>query len=106
MKPYFLFEGVALYVAGIHILDVLYKRVRELNVVTVSNRLATDTVTHRNKVVDVISVDVYTGEIFYNPTKSVILAIGGCQGLYSLNSGTAELTCDGVSIALRGGAGI
>ena len=104
MKPYFLFEGVALYIAGIHILDLLYKKARELNVDTVSNRIVTDVVTHQDKVVGVISVDVYTGEIFYNPTKAVVLATGGCQGLYDLNSGTTGLTCDGISIALRAGA--
>jgi len=106
MKPYFLLEGVALFVAGTHILDILYRRARELGAEAIGNRIVTDIVTYKNHVAGVVSIDVYTGEMFYNSAKAVIIATGGCQGLYSLNSGTAELTCDGISMALRAGAEI
>lgn len=106
MKPYFIYEGVALYFAGVHILDALYKKAKSLDVTSISNRMVTDIVTWNGMVAGVIGIDVYSGEIFYNPAKAVVIATGGCQGMYELNTGTSELTCDGIGMALRAGAEI
>jgi succinate dehydrogenase/fumarate reductase flavoprotein subunit len=106
LKPTTISGEDALFVTGVHILDVLYRRAKELDVDMISDRIVTDIVTKRGGVAGVISIDVYSGNIFFNPSKAVIIATGGCHGIYEINSGPSELTGDGIAMALRAGVEI
>ena len=66
--------------------------------------LVTDLMLNDGVVAGIAGVDQRSGEIVALNTKTVVLATGGAMMIYPLQTAPEELTGDGHSFALRGGA--
>lgn len=91
-------------VFGSDILDVLYRRAKELGVVFMQDTMFTDLIVEDQKVCGVVCVELLSGEIRAIPSRTVILCTGGAHNLFAENSGSSDLCGEGQAAALRAGA--
>ncbi len=91
-------------VFGSDILDVLYKKARELGVTFLQDTMFTDLIVKDGQVCGVVCVDLAEGGILAVPSKAVVLATGGAHNIFPENSGSTDLCGEGQAAALRAGA--
>lgn len=89
---------------GQEIMKALLNGLKKYEVQKFSNIMVLDLLTSEGGVAGAIGLKVDTGKIILFKAKSVVLATGGAHQLYEKNSGSKEMTGDGIAMAYRAGA--
>jgi succinate dehydrogenase/fumarate reductase flavoprotein subunit len=93
-----------IWVSGMELMQTLRKILVRNEVKVREEFLATDLLLNDSVVAGLAGIDQRTGDIVALNAKSVVLATGGGMMIYPLQTAPEELTGDGHSLALRGGA--
>jgi succinate dehydrogenase/fumarate reductase flavoprotein subunit len=97
-------EGRTIYATGRGIIDACMLELKEhKNVEFLENTFLTNILTENKRVTGAIGIDVATGDIILFKTKAIVLATGGWHKMYGLNTGSTEMSGDGVAAALKAG---
>jgi succinate dehydrogenase/fumarate reductase flavoprotein subunit len=92
------------WVSGMELMQTLRKFLVRHQVKVREEFFATDLLLNDGVVAGVAGIDQRTGDIAALNAKAVVLATGGAMMVYPLQTAPEELTGDGHSLALRGGA--
>jgi succinate dehydrogenase/fumarate reductase flavoprotein subunit len=92
------------WVSGMELMQTLRKSLIRHDVKVREEFFATDLLLNDGVVAGLAGVDQRTGDIAALNAKAVVLATGGAMMVYPLQTAPEELTGDGHSLALRGGA--
>ncbi len=87
------------------ILGALRRGFREASDAQVlEDAMVVDLLTHEGRVAGAVALDLRYGELILIRARAVVLATGGWQSAWLLNSATPDLTGDGAAMAYRAGA--
>jgi len=89
--------------AGTLWVAAIRKKVKELDIPLLEDCMVVDLLISNERIAGVIAVDLKSGETLLIRCKAIILATGGWHGAYSFNTGTYDLTGDGVAMAYHAG---
>ena len=92
------------WVSGMELMQTLKKLLIRQQVKVREEFFATDLMLNDGVVAGIVGIDQRSGEIVALNAKTVVLATGGAMMIYPLQTAPEELTGDGHSLALRGGA--
>jgi succinate dehydrogenase/fumarate reductase flavoprotein subunit len=92
------------WVSGMELMQTLRKLLIRHDVKVREEFFATDLLLNDGVVAGLAGIDQRTGDIAALSAKTVVLATGGAMMVYPLQTAPEELTGDGHSLALRGGA--
>ena len=98
-----------IYMRGIEtsskeILGALRRGFRETTTDVLEDAMVVDLLTNEGRISGALALDLRYGELVLIKTKAVVLATGGWQSAWLLNSATPDLTGDGAAMAFRAGA--
>ena len=96
----------AIITTGMSICGALRKGIAERgeSVSLLDNVMAIDLLTHGDRVVGALVLELVSGDLIAIQAKATILATGGWHQAYSFNAGPDEATGDGQAMAYRAGA--
>lgn len=97
-------EERAIFTTGTAIMDVLFKRAKEMGIEMISDTMVIDILTKKGRVTGALALDIPMGEFIAFKAKAIILATGGWHKAYWPNAGSRELSGDGIAAAYRVGA--
>lgn len=98
--PVYAREGRA---GGVDYRRVLPSQIRSRGIKTISDLMVTDLLKADHTAVGAVGVDIREGHFVVIKAKAVILATGGCMGIYRFTATSPTLVGDGYAMALRAG---
>lgn len=98
--PVYAREGRA---GGVDYRRVLPNQIRLRRIKTVSDLMVIDMLKVDNTAVGAVGVDIREGNFVVIKAKTIILATGGCMGIYRFTTTSPTLVGDGYSMAFRAG---
>lgn len=94
------------YSSGRAFVAALHKGLRSRSVPVLEHVMVTDLLVENGQVAGVLALDMTRGELVPLGAKAVVLATGGCMGVYPVRTAPQELTGDGHAMAWRAGASL
>lgn len=98
-----------IYMRGIltsskEILGALRRGFRQSGAEVIEDAMVVDLLTSNGRIAGAVALDLRYGHLILVKAKAVVLATGGWQSAWPLNSATPDLTGDGSAMAFRAGA--
>lgn len=90
--------------AGTYWVAAIRKKVKELKIPMLEDIMLIDLLIREGRIAGAIALNIKSGETILIKCKAIILATGGWHRAYSFNTGSYDLTGDGIGIAYRAGA--
>lgn len=90
--------------AGVLWVRAIRKKVKELKTLILEDTMVVDLLVSDGRIAGAVALDIKTGETILIKCKGIVLATGGWHAAYPFNSGSYDLTGDGVAMAYRAGA--
>lgn len=90
-------------IPGNILMPILKREVEKRGVNVIEDTMVTNLLTNGGRVVGAAALDIQNGEFIVFKAKAVIMATGGCMGIYPFTTAPEELTGDGYAIAYRAG---
>ncbi len=91
-------------ITGKLLVDTLHTECRRRGVPLLSEHVAVDLVLGPEGIAGALLLDLASGGLVFVRCKAVVIASGGIGCLYELTSNPAQMTGDGIALALRSGA--
>ncbi len=89
---------------GHAMIHTLKNEVLRLGIPFYEKTMITKLIVRKNRVCGAAGIDIRTGEFVLFDARFVILATGGCGGLYRYTTNSKDVTADGVSLGYEAGA--
>jgi succinate dehydrogenase/fumarate reductase flavoprotein subunit len=99
-------EERAIVTSGVGIMDALLGRAKQLGVNMLEDTMMIDLVTRDGRVVGGLGLNIKSGEFVHFKTKAVVIASGGWHKAFWPNTGSRDLSGEGIAMAHRAGADI
>lgn len=92
------------FIWGYEVSEVLKNEILKHNIEVMEYIMATDLLTHNNRVTGAVGLNIQTGDFIIFKAKAIVLATGGMMEIYPYSTAPVELTGDGQAMAYRAGA--
>ncbi len=86
---------------GENIMKILYKKTLEKNIDIFSEYFVLEILQQHDQVTGVIALDIKQQKIIQFNSNNIVIATGGCAGLYASNTAANSCTGDGLALAIK-----
>lgn len=90
-------------ITGQAILHVMFEQVLKSGITLLEEWFCTDLVVENGRCVGCVGLEIRTGNLFYIPARTVILATGGLGRVFEPSTNALICTGDGIALAYRAG---